>query len=885
MQILDIKTLNGPNIWSNTRQKLIVLKLVLEKKDKITQKNVMRIAEGLAKLLPGLRADSCTCHESNHFFNELKSSIPLGDLVAHVALSLQQNVGMKCNFARSAATRKEDIDYAIYEYEIENAGILAAESAVEIVQCLLTHKTYTGLPKVLQRLKRIEERDGLGPSTKAIVNEAIKRNIPYRRINDDSLVILGYGRYAKLINSTATSDTSIIGADLVSDKDFTKKILARAYLPVPTGVKVRTLEQLKDAIEEIKFPLVIKPLNGNHGRGVTTNIVTKEKAYIAYKLARKISPTVIVEHFITGFDYRFLVVNYKLVAVARRDPASVTGDGVSTIKELINKINSDPRRGNQHANVLTKIVVDETTQEILQSQALNLESILKSGRKINLKYSANLSTGGTAFDVTDQVHPENFYIAERVAHLLNLNLCGIDVVCKNISMPLNLDNGAIVEVNASPGIRMHLAPSEGKPRDIGKYIMEMLYPIGSYSRIPIVAVTGTNGKTTTVRLIANFAHQMGYRVGYTTTDGIYIRNKLIYKGDCSGPLSAANILREPFIDFAVLECARGGILDYGLGFDSCDISIVTNISADHLGINDVETIEDLAKVKKVVPKSTYSGGYAILNADDDLVYAMKEDLECSIALFSMEHSNPRIEKHCRAGGTAAYVKQDNIIIRQGDVKKVFANVNDIPLTQHGTSSAMIQDILAAILAGAFSNFSVPHMAKLLKNFSPSAENIPGRMNLFDFNKFKVLVDYGHNVGAFVEMKKYLEHVKCKKKIGIIGSPGDRRNEDIMNIGYYSAQIFDEIIIKHDKYGRGRTNQEITSLIKKGIVKYDPSININVISDEQKALEFAIKNVKSGGFIAIFPDDVTGAINYLNKVSESNTKSNMKAHMKKVGSKP
>ena len=874
MEILDIKVLSGPNIWSNTRQNLIVLKLVLEKKDKITNKNLARIKEGLAKLQPRIEFPSCQCHATNNFLEELKSGSSIGDLVAHVALGLQKLAGMECSFARSAETRKEDIDYAIYEYEISHGGREAGESAVELVRSLLSNKAYTGLAKTLQRLKKIGELDGLGPSTKSIVKEAIKRNIPYRRLNDGSLVMFGYGRYAKLINATATSDTSIIGGDLVQDKDFTKQILAKSYLPVPHGVKVNTLDELKKAIAEIQFPLVVKPLNGNHGRGVTTNILTKEKAYIAYKLARKISPTVIVEHFITGFDYRFLVINYKLVAVARRDPASVTGDGISTIKELINQINSDPKRGNQHSNVLTKIAIDETTQEILQSYGLSLDTVLNRGQHIPLKYSANLSTGGTAIDVTEEVHPENFYIAERIARLLNLNLCGIDVVCKNISMPLTEDNGAIVEVNASPGIRMHLAPSKGKPRNIGKNIIDMLYPIGSYSRIPIVAVTGTNGKTTTVRLIANFAHQMGYQVGYTTTDGIYIRNKLIYKGDCSGPLSATSILREPFIDFAVLECARGGILDQGLGFDSCDISIVTNISADHLGLNDVETIEDLAKVKKVVPKSTYSGGYAILNADDDLVYAMKKDLECNIALFSMDHKNSRIEMHCQKGGTAAYLKNDNIVIRQGDIKKNFANVNDIPLTMHGTSSAMIQDILAAILAGAFSNFSVSHMAKLLKNFSPSAENIPGRMNLFDFNKFKVLVDYGHNVGAFLEIKKYLEHVKCKQKIGIIGAPGDRRNEDIMNIGYYSAQIFDEIIIKHDKYGRGRTNQEITSLLKQGIVKFDPSIDVNIISDEQKALEYAIKNVKKGGFIAFFPDDVSQAINYLNKVSPG--------LMKKVG---
>ncbi len=864
MEILETKILKGPNIWSIEKPQLVVLKIINPKSETTSNVALEELAIKIDQLLSSVHENG-----SNHsdFLQRIQTQeLSIAYMIACLALELQRGSDPTLDFVNSYI-KGADISYAIFSYSIESAGIFAANCAVKIVECLMSGKLYKAFKKDLKDIKEIFINQGLGPSTQSIVDEASIRGIPYRRMGAQSLIMFGYGKNLKLINASATSDTSIIGVDMASEKDFTKKILAEAYIPVPHGVVVRNLNELKQALDNILFPIVIKPLDGNHGNGVTTHIYDKEKAYLAYKIAKKISSSIIVEHFINGFDYRFLMVNYKLVAAAKRKPASVMGDGVSTIQELIEKVNQDPKRGNDHENFLTKINIDETTTELLITHGLTLQTVLENGKEFFLKYSANISAGGTAIDVTDQVHVDNHLIAERVARLLNLNICGIDLISTDISIPLSEATGAIIEVNASPGLRMHLKPTEGKSRNIGKAIINLLYPQDVKARIPIIAVTGTNGKTTTTRLIAHFAAHEGYQVGFTTTDGIYINNRLIYQGDCSGPKSAESVLREPIVDFAVFECARGGILHSGLGFDKCNISIVINISADHLGLDEVLTLEDLVKVKSVVPKSTTREGYAILNADDDLVFSMRDDLYCNIALFSMKSNNPRIKEHCSKGGIAAYVKEDNIIISAGEINAVFANVKDIPLTFHGAATAMTQNILAAILAAKVSNFNMAHIVRLLKNFFPSPENIPGRMNLFDFTTFKVLVDYGHNMGAFLELKKYLSSIKCNQKIGIFGAPGDRRNEDIINLGFYAAQIFDKIIIKHDSYGRGRTNQEITRLIEEGVHKCNPNFNIEVISDETKALQFTMEHAKSGDFIAYFPEDVNATIEFLNQYNQ------------------
>jgi cyanophycin synthetase len=561
-------------------------------------------------------------------------------------------------------------------------------------------------------------------------------------------------------------------------------------------------------------------------------------------------------------DFRFLVINYKLVAVAQRTPALVIGRDGLTVRELINEINDDTNRGEGHEKALTKIKLDSATHFILEHKKITLNSILQTGEILFLKDTANLSTGGTAQDVTDHVHPYNIFMVERIARLMNLDICGIDVMSENINIPININNGAVIEVNAGPGFRMHLSPAQGIARNVAEHVLNMLYPDDANARIPIVAVTGTNGKTTVTRMIAHIAQAAGHSTGFTSTDGIYIDGTNILFGDCGGPVSAAVVLRDPIVDFAVLECARGGILRAGLGFDNCNISIVTNINDDHLGLNDIHTIEELARVKSVVAKSTFDHGYAILNADDDLVYEMRNILECNIALFSIYANNERIKKHCSEGGLAAFIENNYFIISKGIWKTRVISVSHVPLTFSGKSELMMKNVLPALLAATVCNFSLETISSALKSFIPSPALTPGRMNIFRFKKFKLMVDYAHNTDGFIQMKKYLNQVSATIKTGIIGATGDRRVEDIQNIGRLAAQMFDKIIIRHDQDNRGRTKAELSKFLLEGIREIDIDKDVKIISDEIKSIQYAIDNAKNGEFIFVFADDIQKILAYI-----------------------
>ena len=584
-------------------------------------------------------------------------------------------------------------------------------------------------------------------------------------------------------------------------------------------------------------------------------------------MAKKISRGVIVEKFITGYDYRVLVVNYKFVAAAKRTPAMVIGDGKSTIQELIDVVNSDPRRGYGHEKVLTAIKVDDSTINILEDHKLTLNSVLPKGEGLHLKATANLSTGGTSTDVTDIVHPNNIFMAERIAKIIGLDICGIDIMSPDISVQLKENNGAVLEVNAAPGFRMHIAPTEGLPRNVAEPVMDMLYPPGSSARIPIIAVTGTNGKTTTTRLIAHIVKTMGYKVGFTTTDGIYIQNRMMEHGDCTGPVSAEFVLKDPTVNFAVLECARGGILKAGLGFHNCNIGIVTNVAADHLGLKSINTLEEMARVKAVVPESVLPGGYAILNADDELVYNMHKGLECNVAYFSLDENNPHIIEHTKKGGLACIVENGYVTICKGLWKIRVDKVVNIPLTFSGKAVFMIQNILPAVLAGFINNFKIEDMRLALETFIPSPTQTPGRMNLFQFKKFQVMVDYAHNPAGFQAVAKFLEKIDAKPKVGIIAGVGDRRDEDIVELGYLSAKMFDEIIIRQDKNLRGRSEKEIIDLIITGIHKHDANKTPKVIKTETEAIDYAIKHAKKGAFITICSDVVPDALDQIMKYKE------------------
>jgi|LauGreDrversion4_2_1035121.scaffolds.fasta_scaffold11354_3 cyanophycin synthetase len=869
MKILDIKVMRGPNYWSVRRHKLIQMRLDLEELEQFPTNKIEGFGERLQKLFPTMHSHRCSIGTPGGFFKRVEEGTWMGHVIEHIALELQTLAGMACGFGRTRSTGKEGVYNVVFSYMEEKAGIFTANASVRIAEALIAGNEYH-LAEDIQNLREIREEERLGPSTGCIVDEAIARGIPYIRLNRHSLVQLGYGMNQKRIRATIASTTSSIAVDIACDKEETKNLLEAAEIPVPRGRIVYSEEGLKEALERISYPIVTKPVDGNHGKGATTNINNWEDAIRGLEAAKKYSRGVIVEKFITGQDHRVLVINYKFVAAAIRKPASVVGDGISNIQELIDKTNEDPRRGYGHEKTLTQIKVDDFTLDMLVKANLTLESILPNGKELLLKPTANLSTGGTATDVTDMVHPDNIFMCERIARIIGLDICGIDIMAENLTEPVKDNGGAILEVNAAPGFRMHIDPAEGIPRNVAEPVIDMLYPKGSSARIPIIAVTGTNGKTTTTRLMAHMVKTMGYKVGYTTTDGIYIQNQLMLRGDCTGPVSAEFVLKDPAIDFAVLETARGGILRAGLGFHNCDIAIVTNIAEDHLGLQDIDTIEQLTRVKAVVPASVLPEGYAILNADNKYAVSMAKECVCNIAYFSMDENNPIIKEHITKGGLAAVYENGYVTICKGTWKIRIEKAVNIPLTFGARATYNIANVLPTLLAGFIRNFKIEDMRVALQTFIPGPAQTPGRMNIFRFKNFELMVDYAHNTSGFEAIGEMLSKIDANH-VGVIAGVGDRRDEDTIGLGRQAAKMFDEIVIRQDKNLRGRTEDEIIELIKRGIREVDPNKKVTSFKRESDAIDFAIKNARKGTFLTICSDVVPAALDQILALKEAEDK--------------
>lgn len=865
MKILDIKIMRGPNYWSVRRHKLIQMRLDLEEMEQLPTNKIPGFRERLEKMFPSMHGHRCSVGTPGGFFKRVDDGTWMGHVIEHIALELQTLAGMFCGFGRTRSTGKEGVYNVVFSYMEEKAGVYTAKASVRIAEALIAGNDYN-LAEDIQNLREIREEERLGPSTGCIVDEAVARGIPFIRLNKHSLVQLGYGVNQRRIRATIASTTGSIAVDIACDKEETKNLLEAAEIPVPRGRIVYSEEGLKEAIERIKYPIVTKPVDGNHGKGATTNILNWEDAAKGLEAAKKYSRGVIVEKFITGQDHRVLVINYKFVAAAIRKPAAVKGDGSSSIQQLIDKVNQDPRRGYGHEKTLTQIKVDDFTMDILTKNGFTLESVLPKGEELYLKPTANLSTGGTATDVTDMVHPDNIFMCERIARIIGLDICGIDIMAENLTEPVSQTGGAILEVNAAPGFRMHIDPAEGLPRNIAEPVIDMLYPPGSTARIPIIAVTGTNGKTTTTRLMAHMVKTMGHKVGYTTTDGVYIQNQLMMRGDCTGPVSAEFVLKDPTVDFAVLESARGGILRAGLGFHNCDIAIVTNIAEDHLGLQDIDTIEQLARVKAVVPDSVLPSGYSILNADNKWAAGMAKGLACKVAYFSMDENNPIIKEHISKGGLAAIYENGYVTICKGTWKIRVEKAVNIPLTFGGRAAYNIANVLPTLLAGFIRNFKVEDMRVALATFIPGPAQTPGRMNIFRFKHFEVMVDYAHNTAGFQAIGDMLSKVEAKH-VGIIAGVGDRRDEDTIALGAQAAKMFDEIIIRQDKNLRGRTEDEIIALITTGIKQVDPNKKITLFKKERDAIDFAIKNARKGTFLTICSDVVPDALDQIMKLKE------------------
>lgn len=867
MKIIETKALRGPNYWSNYRKKLIVMKLDLEELEQSPTNKIPGFLERLEKMIPTMASHRCSKSHAGGFFERVKEGTWMGHVIEHIALEIQSLAGMECGFGRTRGTGKEGVYNVVFSYMEEKVGLYAAKVSVAIAEALIASKEYD-LTADIKTMREMRERERLGPSTGSIVDEAVARDIPFIRLNGESLVQLGYGKNQVRFRATMTDRTSSIAVDLASNKDETKRMLAEAAIPVAKGMCISTLEEVKEVIEKVKFPLVFKPLDGNHGKGASINVKTEAEAIEAFHHAKKYSRKIIVEKFITGYDFRVLVINHRFIAAALREPAHVIGDGKSTIKQLIDQENKDPRRGYGHENVLTEISIDKETHDQLAKFNYTLDTVLKKDEQCYLKGTANLSTGGTSTDVTDIMHPTNIFICERISRVIGLDICGIDIMAQNLSEPLETSGGVVLEVNAAPGFRMHLAPAKGLPRNVAAPVIDMLYPPGKSCRIPIIAITGTNGKTTTTRLIAHIVKNNGYRVGYTTSDGIYVQNSMLTKGDTTGPVSAEFILKDPTVEFAVLETARGGILRSGLGFGRCDVAVVTNIQEDHMGLSDINTLKDMANVKGVVVKSVKRNGYAVLNADNEYCVGIAKDADCNIAYFSLNENNKVIVEHCKKGGVAAILENGFITIKKGEWKFRVCKVTNVPLTFNGKVSFMIANVLAATLASYVYGFTIEDIKTNLETFIPSASQTPGRMNVFDFKEYKVLIDFAHNPDGFNGIKEYLSSIDSPKKIGIITGTGDRRDEDIRKMGKISAEMFDHIIIRQDKFLRGREAQEIVDLLVEGIKESDTNKSYEYVPKEIEALKHAFSLAKPGTYIVALSDVIDNAIevvqSYLDK---------------------
>lgn len=870
MKIREINAMRGPNYWSVRRHKLIVMVLDLEELEEMPTDKIDGFSERLEAMFPTMYEHRCSEGTPGGFFYRVKKGTWMGHVVEHIALEIQTLAGMDVGFGRTRGYGEEGVYHVVFAYMEEKVGRFTAKSAVRIAEALIAGEEYD-LESDLQEMREIREDERLGPSTGSIVEEAARRGIPWIRLNKYSLCQLGYGSNQRRIQATVCSLTSSIGVEIAGDKEDTKHLLDQAEVPVPKGEIVRSEEGVREAVEYLGFPVVVKPINGNHGRGITAGVETVEEAIVAFAQAKEISRSVIVERHIFGEDHRLLVINHQLVAAAKRTPAHVIGDGKSTIQELIDVINSDPRRGYGHEKVLTAITVNEMTLNILEMNGLTVDSVIPEGERLDLKDTANLSTGGTAEDLTDIVHPYNKFMAERISKIIGLDICGIDIMTTDISVPLPETKGAVLEVNAGPGFRMHLAPTHGLARNVAAPVVDMMFPEGTDHRVPIIAITGTNGKTTTTRLIAHLMKMKGHKVGYTTSDGIYIQNRLLQTGDCTGPASAEFVLKDPTIDMAVLECARGGLLRAGLGFGQCDIGIVTNVAPDHLGLKGIQTIEQLARVKGVIPETVRPEGTTILNADDDLVYGMRKNVSCNVAYFSMDENNPRIEKHCADGGIAAIYEDGYISIKKGEWKIRIVKAVNVPLTFGGKAHFMIQNVLPAALTAYLRGFTIDDIKVALEVFAPSPTQTPGRLNMFEFENFSMLLDFAHNAAGLRGLKGLVDNIDASVKVGIIAGIGDRRVEDNEEIGSVAASMFDEIIIRQDKNLRGRTGEELTAMLQRGIHKMDPNKPVKIIPLEAEAIIYATENAKKDSLIILCSDVIPDALELVMKLKEDEAK--------------
>lgn len=855
MEVTRVRALRGPNLWSRHT----AIEAVVHCTE--AESNILNIT-GFESRLRALFPEVGLLQLAGH-----TGSVSMAHVLQLAALGLQAESGCPATFSRTAATLETGVFQVVFEYTEEQVGRLALRLAEQLCQAAATDTPFD-LAAALAQLKELDEDVRLGPSTGAIVQAATARNIPYRRLTEGSLVQFGWGSKQRRIQAAETDCSSAIAEAIAQDKDLTKKLLGAAGVPVPNGREVTDIEDAWAAVVEISgssetiVPVVVKPKDGNQGKGVTVNINTREQLNIAYAAAAERSPEVLVERFIPGSDFRLLVVGNQMVAAARRDAPSVIGDGVQSVRDLVKQVNSDPRRGTGHATSLTKIRIDDIALASLATQNFTADSVPCKGARVILRNNANLSTGGTATDVTENVHPELAASAVAAAEMIGLDICGVDVVCDSVLQPLQEQGGGIVEVNAAPGLRMHLQPSFGKGRAVGEAIVSTMFTANDNGRIPLVAVAGTNGKTTTVRLTAHILSCQGLRVGMTNSDGVYIQGQRIDTGDCSGPKSARNVLMHPDVDAAVFETARGGVLREGLAFDRCNVAVVTNIGmGDHLGLSYITTVEDLAVVKRVVVQNVAPDGVAVLNAADPMSAGMASACLGSVTFFAHDVSHPVMATHRAQGRRVVYVDNGDIVAVQGKFEQRIA-LAQVPITRNGTIGFQIENTMAAVGAAWGLNVDWDTIRRGVASFVNDAQTAPGRFNFFDYRGASVIADYGHNPDAILALVAAVETIPAQRRMVVISGAGDRRDVDISHQTEILGDAFDEIILYQDQCQRGRADGEVLQLLQQGLTNAKRTKKVDEITGEFVAIDTALSRLRAGDLCLILIDQVEEALAHI-----------------------
>lgn len=886
MRIVETAVYRGPHYYST--RPMVRLRLDLASLENWpTHRLPAHFIDRLLVALPGLETHGCSYQAPGGFVRRLREGTWLGHVVEHVALELQTLAGSRTTRGKTRSVKGQEGVYdVLYVYENENLARSAGRLALMLVDSLLPPalRGVQGLDRLapalpggveapldlnaaIRELNLIARRGALGPTTRSLVEEARRRGIPVQRLDEQSLVQLGQGARRKLIRASITGDTSQIAVQTAGDKDLTKRLLSAVGVPVPRGAVVRRADEALDHAARIKGAVVVKPLDGNHGRGVSLDLRTPDQVRWGFEQAAKHGRRVLVEEQFVGRDHRILVVGGKVVAVAERVPARVVGDGRSTVRALIDKVNEDPRRGDGHEQVMTRIVVDDHAREMLARVGLDLESVPAAGAIVQLKATANLSTGGTAIDRTDEIHPDNVSIAQRAALTVGLDVAGIDFIAPDIGRSVRETGGGVIEVNAAPGFRMHLEPAQGQARDVAKAVLANLYPPGARSRIPIVAVTGTNGKSTVGRMLSAIFRAHGMTVGLTNTSGVYINDEQLKAVDASGPKSARMVLQDPTVEIAVLETARGGILREGLAFDRCDVGVVLNVTADHLGLKGVDTVEDLARVKSVVTEAVGRRGVSVLNGDDPMTLRIARHAGGRIAYFTLNggpEMSPFLQKHVAEGGLLAArepsIHGGDLVIHDGGRRIMVMSAGDIPATLSGLAEFNTANALAALLAGYAQRTPLETMARALRGFTSSFADNPGRFNVHDAHGFRVVVDYAHNPAALRAIGQVIERLRPRvgRVIGVVSIPGDRRDEDILEMGEIAAGLFDELVFRERPDGRGRASGSVVALLTEGALAAGfPPERLHRILSEARAVDTGLRLSRPDDLLLVFPTDIEG----------------------------